>query len=102
MISSFRRNIVKLALTGALVVALPSVTAGADCLRPGHGVDMTLVQAEPHAETNVSMSDPALDGLFDRYADLHRDAVGYVVADVTSSSMVAKAATPEPRISLTR
>jgi hypothetical protein len=54
------------------------------------------VNAEPKAEVVVSMSDPALDGLFARYADLHRDAVGYAVADVVNTAMFAKAVPDSP------
>jgi hypothetical protein len=86
----------------ALLLALAASVATADfaladCARGAHVRDTTLPsQGEPGAEAAVSMADPALDGMFTRYADLHRDALGYAVTDLIGSSMVAKAAPATP------
>ena len=85
----FRFAYLALIMAGLAVVA---VAASADCLLHSTrsrdaGPPMVL---EPRGESAASMGDPALDGLFARYADLHRDAVGYAVADLVGSSMVAK------------
>jgi len=84
-----------LVVTG-LVFGL-SVAAQADCVRSTRTVDaVNKAVAEPKSDNAVSLSDPALDSLMARYADLHRDAVGYAVADVVGSSMFAKANNDAP------
>ena len=78
--------------------------AQADCLRVGHTVDANppaVEHRELKAEDAVSMIDPAIDSMFARYADLHRDAVGYAMADLPGTSMVA-GANPQGRNPITR
>ena len=73
-----------------------------DCARTVHTSDALPPAAqEHHGDVTVSMSDPALDGLFARYADLHRDAVGYSLADVVEAPLYAKAV-PDTAAPITR
>lgn len=76
--------------------------ARADCARATHGKEaLTVPVVEPKPEAAVSMTDPALDGVFARYADMHRDAVGYTVLDLSNAPIYAKAV-PDTASSLTR
>ena len=74
-------------------ISASSIPAGADC---GHGQRQDAARVapvtEPRNEAAVALSDPALDGMFARYAGLHRDTVGYAMTDVIDTSMLAKAA----------
>lgn len=82
------------------VASLVAVSLGvhADCVRSTHfgALPTTLASQELRHEIAVSTADPALDGTFARYADLHRDAVGYTMVQAAPTSMVAHA-NPEPR-----
>jgi len=81
-----------------------AMLAQADCLRAGHVADAGSVAEpvrEPKGDVAVSMIDPAIDSMFARYADLHRDAVGYAMADLPGTSMVA-GANPQNRTPITR
>ncbi len=81
-----------------------AMVAHADCLRAGHTADTVAPveqEREPKGEVAVSMIDPAIDSMFARYADLHRDAVGYAMADLPGTSMVA-GANPQNRTPITR
>ncbi len=95
---------VKQIMMGSLwAMSVAAGAAHADCLRAGHTGDVVdRADREPRAEAAVSMTDPAMDGLFARYADLHRDAVGYAMADLPGSSMVARAGATEARTPITR
>ena len=87
-----------------LFIGLLSAAALAfgDCARTVHSSDaLPPAAAEHHGDVTVSMSDPALDGLFSRYADLHRDAVGYSLADVVEAPLYAKAV-PDTAAPITR
>ena len=89
-------------LVVGLLLGAASALAHADCLRAAHAPEANGThEREPRPEAAVLMTDPAMDGLFAHYADLHRDAVGYAMADLPGSSMVAKAAT-EARTPITR
>jgi len=81
-----------LALATLVGLAAASLVSYADCVRsPRPDVARAAVTAEPRPDTAVSLGDPALDGMFARYADLHRDTVGYAMTDVIDTSMLAKA-----------
>ena len=75
------------------VMATASMASNNDC-HPTQRNDAARVvpPTEPRSDAVVALSDPALDGMFARYAGLHRDTVGYAMTDVIDTSMLAKAA----------
>jgi hypothetical protein len=78
------------------VMATASIASNASTADCGHAqrpdAARVVPGAEPRSDAAVALSDPALDGMFARYAGLHRDTVGYAMTDVIDSSMLAKAA----------
>lgn len=49
------------------------------------------VSRQSSAEASMANVDPAAEAEFARYADLHRDTLGYVLADTQATSMLARA-----------
>ena len=89
----------RLSISSAALAVLTGLAwpAAADCARDVHAKDINARSAvEPKVESAVRISDPAIDSVFARYADLHRDAAGYAVSDMVPTSMVAKAASDLP------
>jgi hypothetical protein len=80
-------------LAVAIGLAATAALAFGDCNRAGRAAETGLPGTiDSRAETTASLADPALDGLMSRYADLHRDAVGYAVAGVVDTPLYARAA----------
>ncbi len=91
-----------LAALAFTALAASAAVAFGDCARGTRTSEaLNSGTTERHGESTVSMSDPALDGLFARYADLHRDAVGYAVTDVVEGTLYAKAV-PDTAAPITR
>ncbi|MDE3009915.1 MAG: hypothetical protein KGI67_03420 [Pseudomonadota bacterium] len=77
---------------GVLLVGITAQFAFGDCARsPRAGESVGTAVAAVHGESAMSLSDPVLDGLIGRYADLHRDAVGYAVDDSVAAPIYANA-----------
>ena len=90
-----------LAALALLGLAASAALAFGDCARSSHAEAIPQAGGVPRSDAAVSMTDPGLDGLFARYANLHRDAVGYAVADVVDGPLYAKAL-PDTAAPITR
>lgn len=97
-----RLNLRTSLLALAIGLAASAAMAFGDCNRSVHASGGALPSAAINAaDTATAQADPSLDGLVARYADLHRDAMGYAMGVVTDTAVYARAVTdqeePEPR-----